>query len=96
MNNRAKACRQICPTRTRGERIECRIKGPCEPWRQAPRYIENERRNKIEAMDATKPTKECEHRHAAMKRDGWKICWWCHEELFATDNKEIYPKDPNR
>ena len=48
MNTRAKACRAICPDKTRKERVECRIKGPCEAWRNEHRRIEN----------ATKPAKE--------------------------------------
>ena len=52
MNTRAKACRLICSDKTRGERIECRAKGPCEPWRRTFAYIENRRRNRIEELDA--------------------------------------------
>ena len=40
MNTRAKACRQICPAKTRKERIACRSKGPCRVWEQACRVWE--------------------------------------------------------
>ena len=35
--------------------------------------------------------KDCASRHAAMKQDGWKNCWWCHKSLITTDAKGATP-----
>ena len=41
----------------------------------------------VERADRREKQKDCAPKHAAMKQDGWKNCWWCGKPLVESATK---------